>query len=217
MPTGGLHRAQLHQDGDGVPSAGQRAEIAPVKFHRLLRRKAEAFAKRIDLSYDHLLGVRFAVNVFIAGTIVWFTLRHLGSTSFAWAIASMIATSDPQPGKSRQFFNGRLINVLIGCCVGFCWILAGARSEWIVPSALAVTVLISSCLIRVKTGWRQAPITAAIVIAAALTGGSTQAAMITGEHKVIEVLFGSIVGALVSWATSRLWLIREPSQRAGSA
>lgn len=217
MPTGGLHRAQLHQDGDGVLSAGQRAEIATVKFHRLLRGKAEAFAERIGLSYDHILGVRFAVNVFIAGTIVWFALRHLGSTSFAWAIASMIATSDPQPEKSRQFFNGRLINVLVGCFVGFCWLLAGARSEWIVPSALAVTVLISSCLIRVQAMSRQAPITAAIVIAAGLTGGSTQAGMTLGEHKVIEVLFGSIVGAFVSWASSKLWLIREPSQRDGSA
>ena len=45
------------------------------------------------------------------------------------------------------------------------------RSDWMLPFALAVTVLISSYVIRVKTMWRQAPITAAIVLAAGISAG----------------------------------------------
>ena len=40
-----------------------------------LSAKAETLAERLGLSYDHLLGFRFAVNVLLATTIVWFTLR----------------------------------------------------------------------------------------------------------------------------------------------
>ena len=44
---------------------------------------------------DHLLGVRFAMNVFIASIIVWITLRFFTHASPIWAIASMIASSEP--------------------------------------------------------------------------------------------------------------------------
>lgn len=176
-----------------------------------LSTKVEALLERLGLSHADPTGFRFAVNVFIAASIVWFTLRPLGLTDAAWAIASMIAVSDPQPEQSRRFFHGRFINVLIGCCVGFCLLLAGIRSDWMVPSALALTVLISSYLVRVKTMWRQAPITAALVIAAGITSGSAQIGITRGLYKVSEVLFGCVVGVLVSWTTSKLWLIRQPS------
>jgi len=35
-----------------------------------LSRKAEALQERLGLSYDHILGMRFAVNVFLATTVV---------------------------------------------------------------------------------------------------------------------------------------------------
>lgn len=181
-----------------------------------LSRKAEALQQRLGLSYDHLIGVRFAVNVFIATTIVWFTLKLLAVPNPIWAIASMVAASDPQPEEARRLFRSRLINVLVGCAVGFCLLLLGASSDWTIPLALAVTVLISSYVIRIKTMWRQAPITAAIVIAAGISQGSKAAGIGSGLHKVAEVIFGCLVGLLVSWLTSKLWLIQPPVQEAES-
>jgi len=48
--------------------------------------------------------VRFAINVFIATTIVWSTLKLLGDSNPIWAIASMVAASDPQPEEARRLF-----------------------------------------------------------------------------------------------------------------
>ena len=59
--------------------------------------------------------------------------------------------------------------MLVGCAVGLLFLLVGGSSEWKLPFALAVTVLVSSYVIHIQTMWRQAPITAAIVIAAGLT------------------------------------------------
>ncbi len=42
-----------------------------------------------------LAGVRFALNVFIASAILWYLLRHVADTNPIWAIASMIAASEP--------------------------------------------------------------------------------------------------------------------------
>ena len=86
-----------------------------------------------------------------------------------------------------------------------------------VPVALAVTVLISTYLVRVKTMWRQAPITAAIVIAASLSSASSQVGLERGLHRVAEVLFGSIVGMLISWTMSKLWLVRPPDRQNASS
>jgi hypothetical protein len=61
------------------------------------------------------LAWRFAVNVFIAGAIVWFTQRQIGDSNPACALASMVAASDPQPEEARRVFTHRLINVMFGC------------------------------------------------------------------------------------------------------
>ncbi len=183
---------------------------------RSLSGKAETLADHLGLSYDHLLGFRFAINVLIAASIVWFTLHEIRDTNPIWAIASLVAAADPEPEQARQLFRSRMTNVLVGCAVGFLFLLFGSGSQRMVPVALAVTVLISSYLVRVKTMWRQAPITAAIVIAASIASASTRVGLFRGLHRVGEVIFGSLVGILVSWLTSKLWLVRRPEQRASA-
>ena len=180
---------------------------------RSVSQKAEALAERLGLSYDHLLGFRFAVNVLIASAIVWYTVRVIGDSNPMWALASMVAAADPQPDQASRVFRSRLINVAVGCLVGFAFLTFGSGQQRMVPVALAVTVLISSYLVRVKTMWRQAPITAAVVIAAGLVGGSAKVGMGRGLHKVAEVLFGCVIGILVSLVMSKVWLVRPPGQQ----
>jgi hypothetical protein len=88
----------------------------------------------------------------------------------------------------------------------------GGRSHWMIPFALAITVLISTYLVRIKTMWRQAPITAAIVIAAGISTKSSLGGIYIGLHKVAEVIYGSMVGMLVSWMMSKIWLISQPEK-----
>ena len=183
----------------------------------LLMAKAETLAKHFGISYEHLLGFRFAVNVLIASAIVWFAVREVGDSNPIWALASMVAAADPQPEEARRVFRSRLINVAVGCVVGFAFLTFGSGQQRMVPVALAVTVLVSSYLVRVKTMWRQAPITAAVVIAAGLVGGSAKVGVGRGLHKVAEVLFGCVVGILVSLVMSKVWLVRPPDQRGASA
>jgi uncharacterized membrane protein YccC len=57
--------------------------------------------------------------------------------------------------------------------------------------------------------WRQAPITAAIIIAAGLTHHSELTALEFGIARVGEVLLGCLVGFGVSWLMSRIWRPRE--------
>ena len=168
--------------------------------------------KRLGLSFDHILALRFAVNVSIATWIVWTTLRLIEDTNPIWAIASMVAAADPQPAEARKMFRARLINVLVGCAVGLVFLLLGGPKQWMLPPALGVTVLVSSFVVRIKTMWRQAPITAAVVIAASINhGASAKVGLEYGLHKVAEVIFGCLVGLVVSLVMSKLWFI-QPSR-----
>jgi uncharacterized membrane protein YccC len=157
------------------------------------------------LATRDLLGVRFALNVFIASAILWYLLRHVADTNPIWSIASMVAASEPQVREAARLFRARIINVLVGCAVGLLFLLVGGSSEWKLPLALAVSVLISSYVIHIQTMWRQAPITAAIVIATGLIQHSKMSGVEHGLHKVAEVLFGCLMGLVVSWVMSRLW------------
>ncbi len=161
-----------------------------------------------------LLGVRFALNVFIASGILWYLLRHVADTNPIWAIASMIAASDPQVKEAARMFRSRIINVLVGCGVGLVFLVVGGSNEWKLPLALAVTVLLSSYVIHIQTMWRQAPITAAIVIAAGLLHNSKLTGIERGLHKVAEVLFGCLMGLVVSWLMSKVWPLPEPKPKA---
>lgn len=170
--------------------------------------KWPAFARR------DLLGVRFAVNVFIASALLWYLLRDVADTNPIWSIASMVAASEPQVKEAARMFRSRIINVLVGCVVGLVFLLVGGASEWKLPLALAVTVLVSSYVIHIQTMWRQAPITAAIVIATGLTHHSKLTGVEHGLHKVAEVLLGCLMGLVVSWVMSRVWPMPEGKAKA---
>lgn len=174
-------------------------------------KKAGALMKRLGLSFDHILALRFALNVAIATWIIWTALRLIHDTNPLWAIASMVAAADPQPVEARKMFRARLVNVLVGCAVGLAFLLIGGAKQWMLPIAMGVTVLVSSFIVRIKTMWRQAPITAAVVIAASIThGASAKVGLEYGVHKVGEVIFGCMIGLLVSLAMSKVWII-QPS------
>lgn len=159
------------------------------------------------LREDELRGVRYAVNVFLATTVLWIVVKVYGDSNPIWAISSMVATSDPQLKQSLATFRGRLINTLVGCAIGLLVIAIG-RTEWELPTALALTVLVSAYLVRVPTMWRQAPITAAIVVAGSMQQHDKLGALEHGAARVGEVLFGCVVGIASAWLLSKLWPLR---------
>jgi uncharacterized membrane protein YccC len=171
-------------------------------------RHAEALMKHFGLSRAHLVGMRFAINVALSTAIVWNVLQAAGDSNPIWAIASMVAASDPEPDEAKRMFKSRLVNVAVGSVVGFVFLLVGGARSWTLPAALAAAVLVSSYVVRVKTMWRQAPITAAVVIASAVVNDSSAIGVMQGLHKVAEVVFGCVVGVSVSMVMSHVWLIR---------
>jgi hypothetical protein len=78
------------------------------------------------------------------------------------------------------------------------FVTVGEPTPWKFPFALAITVLLSSYIIRIPVMWRQAPITAAIVIAGSLPEHSKTVGIELGLRRVIEVIFGCLVALGVS-------------------
>ena len=113
-------------------------------------------------------------------------------------------------------FRSRIVNVLVGCTVGLLVLVVGGSSEWKLPFALAVSVLLSSYVVQIQTMWRQAPITAAIVIAAGLTHHSKLSGVEHGLHKVAEVLLGCVMGLMISFLMATLWPLAEAGKKAAA-
>lgn len=158
---------------------------------------------------DDLRGIHYAVSLFIATTVLWILVKEYGDANPIWAISSMVATSDPHMKQALSTFSGRILNTLLGCAVGLLFVWLG-HTQWQLPFAMAVTVILSSYFIRIPAMWRQAPITAAIVIAGGLQHHDKLSGMEQGVRRVGEVLFGCVVGIAVSWILSKLWPLPEP-------
>ncbi len=152
------------------------------------------------------LGVHFAVNIFVATTVLWLLLRLAAGLDPIWAISSMIAASDPNVKQAFRTFSGRITNAALGCATGMVFLVIGGSRAWALPTALAVTVLLSTYVVRVQVMWRQAPITAALIIAAGLTHHSELDAVEVGLRRVGEVMLGCVVGLAVTWLVSKVWL-----------
>ncbi len=161
---------------------------------------------------DGFLGVRFALNVFLATIVIGGLLKLVfPRANPIWAVASMIAASDPVVKQALKMFRSRFINTLVGCGVGLLFLVAGDPSPWKVPFALATTVLLSTYVVRIPVMWRQAPITAAIIIAGSLHPPPGLTAGELGLLRVAEVLLGSAVGIAVSWLMATVWPIADGS------
>ena len=160
------------------------------------------------LQQDELRGLHYALNIFVATTVLWIVVKVYGDSNPVWAISSMVATSDPQLRQSVATFKGRLVNTVVGCAIGLVFIALG-HTEWQLPAALALSVLVSSYVVRVPTMWRQAPITAAIVIAGSLQHHDKLGALERGAARVGEVLFGCVVGIVSAWLLSKVWPLYE--------
>ena len=166
---------------------------------------------------DDWVGIHFAANVFVATTLIWVMLRTFADLNPIWAISSMIAASDPVVKQALRTFRGRIINSLVGCTVGLAVLVVGGTNEWKLPLAMAVAVLVSAYVVREQVMFRQAPITAAIVIAAGLEKQSKITGVELGVLRVGEVLLGCLVGVLVTWCMSKLWTVPEPPKPGGPA
>ena len=169
-----------------------------------------------DFLKGDLLGVHLAVNIFIATTALWLLLRLGADTNPIWAISAMIPALDPHMKQAVTNFRGRIFNALLGCATGLLFLLVGGTGEWKLPLALSATVLLSSYVVRIPAMWRQAPITAAIIIAAGLTHHSKLSGVEIGLRRVGEVMLGCVMGLLVSWLMSKIWPLPEVGKDEGA-
>jgi len=158
---------------------------------------------------DEWRGVRFAANVFVGATVLWLLLYHAIGVSPLWAIAAMISASEPVMAEGRKLSRASLINTSVGCAVGLPVLLAAGSREWGLPVATAAAVLVSTYFVRVSSMWRQAPTTAAIIVATGLTQHSEVVAVEQGLGRVAEVFLGAAIGIGTSWLMARLWPLRD--------
>lgn len=154
-------------------------------------------------------GVHYAVSIFIATAVLWLLVHKLAEANAIWAISSMVATSDPLMKQAVLTFRSRIINTLVGCAIGLLFIGIGGMRLVTLPLAMAVTVLLSSYVVRIQTMWRQAPISAAFVIAAGMAHHSRKPGLVAGVNRMAEVLFGCIVGLMIGWLVSVVWPLRD--------
>src|SRR5271169_896254 len=155
-------------------------------------------------------GVHYAVSIFFATAILWFLVRKMSEANPVWAISSMVATSDPAMKQAVLILRSRIANTLLGCMIGLLFIAIGGTKLITLPLAMAVTVLLSTYVVRIPTMWRQAPISAAFVIAASMAHNSRRNGLIAGAGRMGEVLFGCLVGILVAWIVSLVWPLPDP-------
>jgi uncharacterized membrane protein YccC len=154
-------------------------------------------------------GIHYAVSIFLATAVLWALSEKVMQSNPIWAISSMVATSDPLMKQAVMMMRARIINTVVGCLIGLLFIAIGGPALIMLPIAMAVTVLLSSYVVRIQMMWRQAPISAAFVISAGLEHHTRRNGLIAGGDRMVEVLAGCIVGIIAAWVVSVVWPLPE--------
>ena len=93
--------------------------------------------------------------------------------------------------------------------MGLLFLSVGEPTAWKIPFTLAIAVLLASYVVRIPVMWRQAPITATVVIAGSLSTHSNMVGVVTGLRRVVEVIFGCVVALVVSWLMAKIWPVPD--------
>lgn len=155
-------------------------------------------------SLRKIKSLRHASDIFWGTLVLWVVLRGIGDRNPIWAIISFIVVSDPDLHIAWPSFISRFFNTLTGCVIGILSLAIFGPVEWILPLALALTVLVCTNLIKTPGSWKIGPATTALVLTSALVEKSSAVGFEQSLRRAEEVLLGSLVALLLSWATSKI-------------
>ena len=120
---------------------------------------------------------RYAFDICLGTTFLWFLLRYLGDRNPVWAIISYIVVSDPSIEVARPAFLTRITHTLMGCIAGIVSLLIFGAADWTLPIALTATALVCTLPTKRPSSWKLAPATAALVVAHAIVDQSSLTAL----------------------------------------
>jgi uncharacterized membrane protein YccC len=122
----------------------------------------------------------------------------------------MVAVTEPDLQLARKNFRARVANTVIGGVMGLAFLFVAGPRAWVLPFAMAATVLVSSYVIHVQTYWKIAPITAALVMASSLESHTKLSGELAGLRRLGEVILGSAMALAVAFVFARLWPPPKP-------
>jgi uncharacterized membrane protein YccC len=146
-------------------------------------------------------GWQYALRILVGCVIVWFVLDRLNHHNPLWAIVSVITVTEPDRDAALLAFKSRIANTLLGCAVGLCFLYLLGPSFWSILAGIIVSVIICTHFVRVPVSWRVSPITVAIVMTPSVVYGVRTVGLAAAIERTEEVLLGSAVALLITFAT----------------
>lgn len=149
-------------------------------------------------------GWQYAVRILIGCVIVWLIFGRLHDPNPLWALISVIIVTEPDLSAAFAAFNSRVVNTLIGCAVGLALLYVLGASYCSILFGIIVSVIISTKFIRIPGSWRVAPVTVVILMVPTVSGMDRHAELMIGINRMEEVLLGSAVALLITYASSMI-------------
>lgn len=146
-------------------------------------------------------GLQYAVRIFVGCVIVWFILDYLAHRNSLWALISVITVTEPERNAALLAFNSRIVNTLIGCAIGLCFLYLLGPSFWSILLGIIASVIVCTNFVRVPGSWRVSPVTVAIVMTPSFLGGSPTPGLLAAIQRTEDVLLGSAVALIITFST----------------
>jgi uncharacterized membrane protein YgaE (UPF0421/DUF939 family) len=149
-------------------------------------------------------GWQYALRILIGCVVAWLVFGRLHHPNPLWALISVIIVTEPELAAAFLAFNSRIVNTLVGCAVGMLFLYFFGASYWSVLIGIIFSVIICTNFIRVPGSWRVAPVTVAILMVPSVHGMDRHASLMVAIDRMEEVLLGSAVALLITYAAAMI-------------
>jgi len=194
---------------------GEGATATPLPYPTGNTTGIRKMGLRRFLIHHDVMGLHYAVRIFIGTTAVWLLLRSVGDADAVWAVISVIVVTEPQMQTAWLTLGSRIVNTVIGCTMGLIFLLLAGPEIWVLPLGLTATVLVCTDVVRLSSSWRLAPATAALIIASGVVDQSRISGAGVALQRAGEVVLGCAVAFLVTWCMSKIWSLPAAQEEGG--
>lgn len=159
----------------------------------------------------------YTTKTFLGGAFCWWVLTALHVPNPIWAVITVILVSDPDLSTAKSLVTARVVNTLVGCCIGLVALLLFGYSPLVAMLTASLTILLIMSIEHYPANWRLAPATVIILMDAGRLAHSHAEEIHYALLRASEIGLGCAVALVLALAYTRLFTTaKAPPQQDGA-
>jgi uncharacterized membrane protein YccC len=155
----------------------------------------------------NFIGLRYALTLVVVIGVIILGLNLFHIADGTWALISGVVCTELEVDQVHNVILMRLLSTIVGVVLSTLILILIGPNYWSVIVGVLVTTLTCHYILPLKNSWKLATATGVMVLIAGLQQNSIHVAESLALKRALEVIGGSIVAGVISYAFYGIWTL----------